>query len=65
MTDQYGRFSLTCPPGDYRLFFSEDPAPSDLLEERDFQKAHERNSTTLTVAEGTNPSLTLILSPTK
>ncbi len=65
MTDQHGRFKLNCPPGEYRLFFSEDPAPFDLLEERDFQRAHERNSLTLMVVEGTNPPLTLILSPTK
>lgn len=63
--DQEGSFSIAGPAGEYRLFVIGDSVPFDSLEDPEFQKAHEKNSRILTLTEGVNPPLTLVLTPTK
>jgi hypothetical protein len=63
--DQEGNFSIAGPTGAYRLFVIGDSVPFDSLEDPEFQKAHEKNSRMLTLTEGVNPPLTLVLTPTK
>ena len=64
-TDQEGNFSIAGPTGEYRLFVAGNPVPFDSFEDPEFQKANERDSRLLTLTDGVNPPLTLVLMPTK
>jgi hypothetical protein len=60
-TDQYGRIVSAVRPGMYRVYVLEDPMPSNAVDDSEFQKIHENDFAPVTVTEGANEPLKLVL----
>jgi hypothetical protein len=64
VTDQDGSVFSPIAPGTYRVYVVEEPMRSNIVDDPEFQRVHENDYAPVTVKEGANVPLKLVLSST-